>query len=39
MTYDLLLKGGTLIDPAERIHAVKDVAFKDGKVAKVGDDL
>ena len=39
MTYDLLLKGGTLIDAAQGIHATKDIAFKDGLVAEIGDDL
>jgi dihydroorotase len=39
MQYDLLLKGGTLIDPAQGIHAARDVAFYDGKVAAVGDSL
>ena len=39
MTYDLLIKGGTLIDPAQNIHAHKDVAFAQGVVAAVGDDL
>lgn len=39
MTYDLLLKNGTLIDPAQQIHARRDVAFSQGKVAAVGADL
>lgn len=39
MKYDLLLKGGTLIDPAQGIHAPRDVAFANGAVAAVGDDL
>ena len=39
MRFDLLLKGGTLIDPAQGIHAARDVAFADGKVAAVGADL
>lgn len=39
MSYDLLLKGGILIDPAEEIHAVMDVGFANGKVAAVGNDL
>ena len=39
MTYDLLIKGGMLIDPAQHIHTHKDVAFADGVVAAVGDDL
>lgn len=39
MTYDLLIKGGILIDPAQNIHTHKDVAFAGGAVAAVGDDL
>lgn len=39
MTYDLLLKGGTLIDPAQGLHAIRDVAFAGGRVAAVGSDL
>jgi dihydroorotase len=39
MTYELLIKGGTLIDPAQNIHTNKDVAFANGVVADVGDDL
>ncbi len=39
MTYDLLIKGGTLVDPAQKLHAKKDVAFANGCVAAVGDDL
>jgi dihydroorotase len=39
MTYDLLIKGGTLVDPAQKVHAPKDVAFAQGVVAAVGDDL
>lgn len=39
MLYDLLIKGGTLVDPAQSIHAKRDVAFANGAVACVGDDL
>lgn len=39
MGYDLIIKGGTLIDPAQSIHAKKDVAFVNGVVAAVGDGL
>ena len=39
VTYDLLLKGGTLIDPAQSLHARRDVAFQDGVVVAVGEDL
>ena len=33
--YDLLLKGGHVIDPKNNVDAVRDVAIKDGKIAKV----
>jgi dihydroorotase len=36
MTYDLILRGGRVIDPSQRLDAVSDVAFSGGKVAKVG---
>lgn len=39
MAYDLVIKGGTLIDPAQNIHANKDVAFSNGVVAAVDDNL
>ena len=39
MGYDLLIKGGMLVDPAQRIHAKRDVAFANGVVAAVGEDL
>ncbi|MEX2520234.1 MAG: amidohydrolase/deacetylase family metallohydrolase [Paracoccaceae bacterium] len=37
--YDLILKGGRVIDPGQGLDAVTDVAFADGKVAAVGDAL
>ncbi|MBX2873960.1 MAG: amidohydrolase/deacetylase family metallohydrolase [Saprospiraceae bacterium] len=33
--YDLLLRGGNLIDPKNEINAKMDVAIKDGKIAAV----
>src|SRR6266542_493232 len=33
--YDLLLKGGHVIDPKNKINAVRDVAIANGKVAAV----
>ncbi len=33
--YDLLLKGGHVIDPKNNINAVRDVAIKDKKIAAV----
>ena len=38
-TYDLLLKGGDLLDPAQGIHDRRDIAFKDGKVAAVAERI
>lgn len=39
MTYDLLLQGGTLLDPAQTVHARKDVAFAQGRVAAIADAI
>ena len=38
-TYDLVLTGGTLLDPAQGIHDRRDIAFKDGKVAAVANRI
>ena len=37
MAFDLILKGGRVIDPSQNIDRVTDVAFAGGKVAKVGE--
>lgn len=37
--YDLILKGGRVIDPSQNIDAILDVAFADGKVAEVAADI
>ena len=37
--FDFLLTGGRVIDPAQDLDAMLDVAFADGKVAAVGKDL
>ncbi len=37
--YDLLLRGGHLIDPRNRIDAVRDVAIRAGKIAAVGEKI
>src|SRR4051794_14581106 len=39
MQYDLLLKGGDLIDPAQSLHARRDVAFAGGKVSAVAESI
>jgi dihydroorotase len=36
---DLVLKGGRVVDPAQGIDKVCDVAFAGGKVAAIGDNL
>ena len=37
--YDLILTGGTLLDPGQGIHGRRDVAFKDGLVAAVAERI
>ena len=39
MTYDLILRGGRVIDPSQKLDAVTDVAFSQGKVARIGPGL
>jgi dihydroorotase len=36
MTYDLILRGGRVIDPSQKLDALADVAFAGGKVARIG---
>jgi dihydroorotase len=37
--WDLLIRRGTLIDPAQSIVATRDIAFRNGKVAAVAETL
>jgi dihydroorotase len=39
MPYDLLLKGGTLVDPSQGIQARRDLAISDGKVAAIAETI
>ena len=39
MTYDLLIKGGTVVDPSQGLNAVRDVALSEGKVAAVEESI
>lgn len=39
MAYDLILKGGRVIDPSQQIDEIADVAFAGGNVARIGRDL
>jgi len=38
-SYDLLLKGGHVLDPKNNINAVMDVAISDGKIARVAPQI
>ncbi len=37
--HDLLLAGGTVIDPSQGLHAPADVAIAGGRIAAVGPSL
>ena len=37
--YDLVLKGGRVIDPANRLNGLMDVAISAGKIAAVDRDI
>ncbi len=35
MAYDLVVRGGRVIDPAQKIDGIRDVAIRDGRIAAV----
>lgn len=37
--YDLVLKGGHVVDPSQGLDKIQDIAFTDGKVSKVSDEI
>jgi dihydroorotase len=37
--YDLIIKGGTVVDPSQGIHERRDVAFSNGKVAALEPEI
>jgi dihydroorotase len=39
MAFDLVLRGGRVVDPSQKLDAVTDVAFSGGKVAMIGNAL
>jgi dihydroorotase len=39
MSFDLVLRGGRVVDPSQKLDVVADVAFSGGKVAAVGNAL
>src|SRR5229473_2853030 len=39
MAFDLILKGGRVVDPSQNLDRVTDVAFAGSKVARIGERL
>lgn len=39
MTYDIVIKNGTVIDPSQGLHAKKDIAVAGGKIRAVEDSI
>jgi dihydroorotase len=39
MPFDLVLRGGRVVDPSQKLDAVTDIAFANGKVAMLGNAL
>jgi dihydroorotase len=39
MAFDLILKGGRIIDPSQNLDGTADIGFASGKVARIGPDL
>ena len=37
--YELVLKGGTVIDPVQGLHSEMDIALKTGKIAAIQEGL
>jgi dihydroorotase len=37
--YDLILRGGRVIDPSQKVDTIADVGFAEGKVAAIGRNL
>ena len=38
MPFDLILRGSRVIDPSQKLDAVRDVVFTGGKVVMVGNE-
>src|SRR5689334_13233012 len=37
--YDLVIKGGRVVDPSNKLDAVRDVAISQGRIAAVADSI
>ena len=35
--YQLVIRGGTVIDPASGLHEITDIAVENGRIAGLGD--
>lgn len=38
-TFDLLIAGGRVIDPGQNLSAVRDVAIRHGRIARIGENI
>jgi dihydroorotase len=38
-SYDLLIQGGRVIDPAQKLSAVRDVAIAGGRIARIAENI
>ncbi len=38
-TYDLLITGGTVLDPANNRHEIADIAISEGRIARVEPEI
>src|SRR5271157_5001755 len=39
MAFDLILRGGRVLDPSQNLDRITDVGFANGRVAAIGDRL
>jgi dihydroorotase len=39
VVFDLILKGGRIVDPSQRLDAITDIGFAAGRVARIGPRL
>ncbi|HMN85144.1 MAG TPA: amidohydrolase/deacetylase family metallohydrolase, partial [Bauldia sp.] len=39
MQFDVILRGGRVIDPSQRLDTMADVGFAEGKVARIAPGL
>ena len=37
--YDLVLKGGTVVDPSQQLDGVRDIAVENGRIARIAPDI